>query len=136
MGFSGDWLDTGFVLYYCAEHMPVRAHLGEFEQIALLAVLRLGQNAYGVPVRREIETRTGRSVTVGALYRTLDRMEAKGYVASWFSDPVPERGGRSKRYFRVEPLGIRALNVSHRDLMAMWEGVDLGAASKKAPHAS
>lgn len=116
--------------------MPPREHLGEFEQIALLAVIRLGQNAYGVPVRREIEKRTGRSVTVGALYRTLDRLEEKGYVTSWFGDPVPERGGRSKRYFRVEPLGIRALNVSHRDLMAMWEGVDLSAVSKKASHVS
>jgi DNA-binding PadR family transcriptional regulator len=116
--------------------MPPREHLGEFEQIVLLAVLRLGQNAYGVPVRHEIENRTGRSVTVGALYRTLDRLEEKGYVTSWFGDPVPERGGRSKRYFRVGPLGIRALNVSHRDLVAMWEGVDLRAASKKASHAS
>ncbi len=115
---------------------PLREHLGEFEQIALLAVLRLGQNAYGVPVRREIESRTGRSVTVGALYRTLDRLEEKGYVTSWFSDPVPERGGRSKRYFRVEPLGIRALDVSHRELMAMWDGVDLKVASRKPSHAS
>ena len=123
-------------MFYYAEHMSLREHLGEFEQIALLAVLRLGQNSYGVPVRREIENRTGRTVTVGALYRTLDRLEKKGYVTSWFSDPVPERGGRSKRYFRVEPLGIRALNVSHRDLMAMWEGVDLRPSSKKASHAS
>ena len=123
-------------MFYSAEHMPPREHLGEFEQIVLLAVLRLGQNAYGVPVRREIENRTGRSVTVGALYRTLDRLEEKGYVTSWFGDPVPERGGRSKRYLRVEPLGIRALNVSHRDLMAMWEGVDLSAASKKVSHVS
>jgi DNA-binding PadR family transcriptional regulator len=112
--------------------MSFRAHLGEFEQIALLAVLRLGSNAYGVPVRREIENRTGRSVTVGALYRTLDRLEEKGYLTSWFSDSVPERGGRSKRYFRVERLGIRALNASRRDLMAMWDGVDLRPASKKA----
>ena len=129
-------MTPNFVLSYYADHMPPREHLGEFEQIALLAVIRLGQNAYGVPVRREIEKRTGRSVTVGALYRTLDRLEEKGYVTSWFGDPVPERGGRSKRYFRVEPLGIRALNVSHRDLMAMWEGVDLSAVSKKASHVS
>jgi PadR family transcriptional regulator PadR len=115
--------------------MPQRDHLGEFEQIVLLAVVRLGKNAYGVPVRREIEQRTRRSLTVGALYRTLDRLEEKGYVSSWLSDPVPERGGRSKRYFRVEPLGIRALNASYRDLMAMWEGVDLRA-SKKVSHAS
>jgi len=105
--------------------MASREHLGEFEHIVLLAILRLAANAYGVPVRQEIEKRTGRSLTVGALYRTLDRLEAKGYVASWFSDPVPERGGRSKRYFRVEPLGVRALRQSRLELAAMWEGVEL-----------
>jgi DNA-binding PadR family transcriptional regulator len=105
--------------------MAAREHLGEFEQIVLLAVLRLAENAYGVPVRQEIEKRTQRSLTVGALYRTLDRLEDKGYVASWFSDPVPERGGRSKRYFRVEPLGIRALLQSRQELAAMWDGVEL-----------
>jgi len=105
--------------------MASREHLGEFEQIVLLAVLRLGENAYGVPVRQDIEKRTGRSLTVGALYRTLDRLEDKGYVASWFSDPVPERGGRSKRYFRVEPLGVRALHQTREELKAMWDGVKL-----------
>ena len=101
-----------------------RDHLGEFEQIVLLAVLRLGDGAYGVPVRRDIDRRTGRSLTVGALYRTLDRLEAKGYVSSWFSDPTPERGGRSKRYFKVQPLGMRALRDSRQALAAMWEGLD------------
>ena len=101
-----------------------RDRLGEFEQIVLLAVLRLGDGAYGVPVRREIEKRTGRSLTVGALYRTLDRLEAKGYVSSRFSDPTPERGGRSKRYFNVQPLGMRALRESRQALAAMWEGLD------------
>jgi len=105
--------------------MSSREHLGEFEQIVLLAVLRLGSDAYGVPIRREIEKRTHRSLTVGALYRTLDRLEGKGYVASWFSDPVPERGGRSKRYFRLEPLAVRALRQSQEELAAMWEGVKL-----------
>jgi PadR family transcriptional regulator PadR len=99
-------------------------HLGEFEQIVLLAVLRLGDDAYGVPIRREIEKRTRRSLTVGALYRTFDRLEEKGYVTSWFSDPIPERGGRSKRYFKVEPLGMRALRDSREALTAMWEGLD------------
>ena len=111
--------------------MPAREHLGEFEQIVLLAVLRLGDHAYGVPVRREIEKRTGRSLTVGALYRTFDRLEKKGYVTSWFSDPVPERGGRSKRYFKVEPLGMRALRESREALTAMWEGLD-----RKVSHGS
>jgi PadR family transcriptional regulator PadR len=101
-----------------------REHLGEFEQIVLLAVLRLGDDAYGVPIRLEIERRTGRSLTVGALYRTLDRLEAKGYVASQFSDPTPERGGRSKRYFRVRPVALGMLRASRDALAAMWEGLE------------
>ena len=113
----------------------MREHLGEFELIVLLALVRLGEDAYGVPVRREIEKRTRREVTVGALYRTLDRLEAKGYVSSWFSDPVPERGGRSKRYFRIGKLGIKALQQSERELSAMWEGIVLERAVTKVRHA-
>ena len=104
--------------------MARREHLGEFEQIVLLAILRLGEDAYGVPIRLEIEQRTGRALTVGALYRTLDRLEAKGYVISKFSDPTPERGGRSKRFFSVRPLGLRTLRASRDALAAMWEGVE------------
>ncbi len=104
--------------------MAAREHLGELEQIVLLAVLRLGDDAYGVPIRVEIEQRTGRSLTVGALYRTLDRLEDKGLVTSWFGDPTPERGGRSKRYFKVRPLGLRALRASRDALAAMWEGLE------------
>jgi PadR family transcriptional regulator, regulatory protein PadR len=104
--------------------MAGREHLGEFEQIVLLAILRLGDEAYGVPIKQDIEQRTGRSLTVGALYRTLDRLEEKNYVASAFSDPTPERGGRSKRYFRVKPLGLRTLRASREALTAMWEGLD------------
>jgi PadR family transcriptional regulator PadR len=109
----------------------MREHLGEFEQIVLLAILRLGDDAYGVPIRREIEERAVRSLTVGALYRTLDRLEDKGYITSWFSDPTPERGGRSKRYFRLKPSGVRALADTREALDAMWNGVDL----KKVKHA-
>jgi DNA-binding PadR family transcriptional regulator len=105
--------------------MAGREHLGELEHIVMLAVLRLGEGAYGVPIRLEIERRTARSLTVGALYRTLDRLEAKGYVTSWFGDPTPERGGRSRRYFRARPPGIRALRASREALAAMWEGVEL-----------
>ena len=104
--------------------MAQREHLGEFEQIVLLAVLRLGENAYGVPIRADIESRTGRSLTVGALYRTLDRLEAKGYLTSSFGDPSPERGGRSRRYFRVKPSGLRTLRASRDALAAMWDGLD------------
>jgi PadR family transcriptional regulator PadR len=105
--------------------MSSREYLGEFEQIVLLALLRLGKTAYGVPVRREIEQRTQRSVSVGALYSTLDRLEAKGYVASWFADPTAERGGRSKRFFRVEPLGVKAVKRSQKAMATMLEGLDL-----------
>jgi DNA-binding PadR family transcriptional regulator len=104
--------------------MPRREHLGEFEQIVLLAILRLGDNGYGVPIRREIEKRTRRSLTVGSLYSTLERLEQKGYITSWFGDPTPERGGRSKRYFKVKPLGLRALRESREALAAMWEGLE------------
>lgn len=105
--------------------MPSREYLGEFEQIVLLALLRLGKDAYGVPVRQDIETRTKRSVSIGALYRTLDRLEAKGLVTSWTGDPTPERGGRAKRYFRVEPLGLQALKRTRDALATMWDGLDL-----------
>ena len=104
--------------------MARREHLGEFEQIVLLAILRLGDEAYGVPIRQEIERRTGRALTVGALYRTLDRLEDKGLVSSAFSDPRPERGGRSKRYFEVRAPGLRSLRASREALAAMWEGLD------------
>ena len=98
--------------------------MGELEQIVLLAVLRLGDDAYGVPIGVEIQQRTGRSLTVGALYRTLDRLEAKGYVTSSFGDPTPERGGRAKRYFKARPGAIRALRTSRDALAAMWDGLE------------
>jgi DNA-binding PadR family transcriptional regulator len=89
--------------------------------------MRTSPDAYGVPIRLEIEERTGRSLTVGALYRTLDRLEQKGYVSSWLGDPTPERGGRSKRYFTVRPAGLRALRASRDALAAMWDGLEPGA---------
>jgi DNA-binding PadR family transcriptional regulator len=104
---------------------PSRDSLGEFEQIVILALLRLGDNAYGVPVRKEIENRTQRSVSVGALYSTLDRLEEKGLIRSRFSDGRPERGGRSRRYFKVQPTGLRALERTRVALASMWEGLDL-----------
>ena len=104
-------------------------YLGEFEQIVLLAVLRLGDDAYGVPIGREIEQRAGRRVTVGALYATLDRLEAKALIHSWFADPTPQRGGRSKRYFQLLPKGVQALADSREMFNRMWRGVRLKRAS-------
>ena len=77
-----------------------------------------------MPIRLEIERRTGRALTVGALYRTLDRLEEKGYVTSWFSEPTAMRGGRSKRYFKVRPVGLRTLRASRDALAAMWDGLE------------
>ena len=105
--------------------MSGRDYLGEFEHIVLLAVLRLGDRAYGVTVRREIEARTKREVSIGAIYATLDRLEAKGYVQSRSGDPTPERGGRSKRFFRVTAQGVSAVNRTHSALRSLTEGLDL-----------
>jgi PadR family transcriptional regulator, regulatory protein PadR len=98
-------------------------YLGEFEQVVLLAVLRLGKGTYGVPMRREIEERTGRRVSVGALYSTLDRLESKGYLHSWFGEATAKRGGRSKRHFEVLAAGSEALVRSKNMLDRMWHGV-------------
>jgi PadR family transcriptional regulator PadR len=92
--------------------MPREPRAGEFEQLILLAILRLGENAYGMTVRREIEDRTERRTALGAVYTTLDRLEKKGYVSSWAGSPTPERGGRSKRFFKVQALGKAALRNS------------------------
>jgi len=103
-----------------------RKGLGEFEQLLLLAVLRLGEAAYGVTMRREIEERTGRAVTLGAIYPTMDRLEAKGYVTSAMGDPIKQRGGRSRRYFHLEPAGIEALERARREFNSMWDGFEHG----------
>jgi PadR family transcriptional regulator, regulatory protein PadR len=105
--------------------MPGRDYLGEFEHIIVLALLRLEDRAYGVTVRQEIELRTNREVSIGAVYATLDRLETKGYVKSRVGDPTPERGGRSKRFFRVTPKGAAAVNRTQRALKNMTEGLDL-----------
>jgi DNA-binding PadR family transcriptional regulator len=99
-------------------------YLGEFEQIALLAILRLGEDAYAIPVREEIEARTGRAVARGALYTALERLEAKGCLRSRMSQPLPERGGRSRRYYTVTSPGRAALRASRDALIALWKGVE------------
>lgn len=98
--------------------------LGEFEHLILLAVMRLEPTAYGVNIKQEIEERTGRKVTLGAIYPTLDRLEGKGYVSSKFSEPTAERGGRAKRYFRLEPAGIEAINRAREMLLSLWSGFE------------
>jgi PadR family transcriptional regulator PadR len=102
-----------------------RDYLGEFEHIIVLALLRLEDRAYGVTVRQEIQVRTNREVSIGAVYATLDRLQGKGYVNSFLGNPTPERGGRSKRFFRVTAKGVAAVNRTQRALQRMTEGLDL-----------
>lgn len=104
--------------------MTRRDYLGDFEQVVLLAVMRLGPEAYGVSIKREIEERTGRTVSLGAIYPTMDRLEAKGFVISRVGQPTPERGGRAKRHFRINAAGRRALRRSHEMLAALWDGFE------------
>lgn len=111
--------------FYIVYLMPQRDYLGEFEHIVLLGLLRLEDRAYGVTIRQEIEARTGREVSIGAIYATLDRLETKGFVTSKFGEPTPERGGRSKRFFRATPKGIAAVNRTHRAISKMTEGLRL-----------
>jgi DNA-binding PadR family transcriptional regulator len=96
----------------------------EFEQLVLLAVLRLGDGAYAVPIRDEIATRAGRAPARGAVYATLERLEDKGYLASWLGEPLAERGGRPRRYYRVRPAAARALEESWAALQRMWQGLE------------
>lgn len=104
--------------------MPRSSFLGDFEHLVLLALLRLGDDAYGTTIRRELEARTRRSVSVGALYTALTRLEQKGFVRSRLADPTPERGGRAKRYFVITAAGRGALEHSRALLHAMWDGIE------------
>ena len=99
-------------------------YLGELEQIVLLAVLRLGDEAYAVPILEQIEAQTGRKVARGALYTALDRLETKGCLRSRVGDPLPERGGRARRYFTVTPAAVRSLKASRQALMRLWKGLE------------
>jgi DNA-binding PadR family transcriptional regulator len=101
--------------------------LGELEQVVLLAVARLRQEGYGVSIRREISRSTGRDVTVGSVYATLDRLESKGLVRSWEGESTPRRGGRARRHFAIQPRGVEALRAARGMMERLWEGVDFEA---------
>jgi PadR family transcriptional regulator PadR len=103
--------------------MSDREGLGEFEHIIILALLRLGDDAYGMRVRQEIEQRAGRETSIGAVYSTLDRLETKGLVESFTGEATAERGGRAKRIFKATSKGIHALERSQQALINMMEGL-------------
>jgi PadR family transcriptional regulator, regulatory protein PadR len=104
--------------------MPTDLYLGELEQIVLLAVLRLGDEAYAVPILAQIDAQTGRKVARGALYTALERLETKGCLRSRVGEPLAERGGRARRYFTVTPAAVRALKESKLALMRLWNGLE------------
>ncbi len=100
--------------------MAKRDHLGSFELMVILALIRLGEDAYGVPISREIEGRSGREVALGSVYATLERLEEKDLVSSELGEPTPERGGRAKRYFRITAKGLREVRATRRALKRLW----------------
>jgi PadR family transcriptional regulator, regulatory protein PadR len=105
--------------------MPKGDSLGEFEQLVMLAVLRLREEAYGMTVRREIEERTGRECTIGAVYATLDRLEQKGLVRSRETAATLDRGGRPRRTYQVTAAGEKSLQETRKALASMMEGLKL-----------
>ena len=99
-------------------------HIGELEQMVLLAIVRLGPDAYGMAVLRELEERADRVVSRGALYLVLERMVQKGYLSARLGEPTPGRGGRAKRFFGLTEAGKAALRTSGRSLLALWDGME------------
>ena len=97
--------------------------LGDFEQLVLLGVLRLDDGAYGAAIRREIHERSGRDVSINAVYTTLDRLESKGFLKSWVGEPTAERGGRGKKFYALRPAGVSALRHAYHAFTAMTDGL-------------
>jgi DNA-binding PadR family transcriptional regulator len=100
-----------------------RESLGHFELLVLLALLRHGDEAYGVPIARSIEQSTGKRVVLASVYNTLERLEEKGLVQSTVGEPTPERGGRAKRYFAITPAGLREVRAAKKALTVLWRGI-------------
>ncbi len=101
-----------------------RPVLGDFEQLVLLGVLRLDDDAYGAAIRQEIHARSGRDVSINAVYTTLDRLEGKGFLRSWTGDPTPQRGGRRRKFYALTPDGVAALRQAYRAFTAMAAGLE------------
>jgi PadR family transcriptional regulator PadR len=102
------------------EKMPERSYLGEYELMVILTVIHLGDEAYGVPICRELEKHRGRDVSVGSVYAALERLERKGLISSSLGDPTPERGGKAKRYFRATKEGLREAQETRQVLTRLW----------------
>ena len=101
-----------------------KSALGDFEQLVLLGVLRLGEEAYGAAIRQEIHARSGRDVSINAVYTTLDRLEAKGLLRSWIGPPTAQRGGRRRKFYALRPAGVAAMRDAYQAFRAMADGLE------------
>jgi PadR family transcriptional regulator, regulatory protein PadR len=117
------WYLQSAIFFTILEEMKKRDYLGNFELIVMLAVLRLQEDAYGVPICREIEERMGREVALASVYATLERLESKGLVSSELGEPTRERGGRAKRYFQVTSKGLREVRQTRQAFMKLWKRI-------------
>lgn len=106
------------------------APLGDFEQLVLMGVLRLGEDAYGAAIRQEIHARSGRDVSINAVYTTLDRLEKKGLLHSWTGEPTAQRGGRRRKFYGLKPAGQAAIRQAYHALQSMAEGIEAQLRSK------
>jgi DNA-binding PadR family transcriptional regulator len=100
-----------------------REYLGNFELMVLLTLIRLGDNAYGVPISKELEGQCGRDIAVGSVYAALERLEHKGFVSARLGEATAERGGRARRYFHVTASGLREVRETQRTLTKLWQGL-------------
>jgi DNA-binding PadR family transcriptional regulator len=98
--------------------------VGDFEQLVLLGVLQLGGDAYGAAIRQEIHTRSGRDVSINAVYTTLDRLEQKGLLRSWTGEPTAQRGGRRRKFYELRPAGLAAIRHAYQTVRAMAAGLE------------
>src|SRR3954467_12764519 len=104
--------------------------LGDFEQLVLMGVLRLGSDAYGAAIRQEIHARSARNVSINAVYTTLERLESKGLLRSWVGEPTAQRGGRARKFYALRPAGEAALQQAYRAIVAMGHGFEARLGTK------
>ena len=109
--------------FIIVKEMSKVVYLSNAEMMVILALLRLGDDGYGVPISRELERRSGRHVAIASVYATLERLEKKGIVISRLGEPTSERGGRAKKYFSVTGKGVRAVRETQRSLQKLWNGL-------------
>src|SRR5215207_8956800 len=109
---------------------PPSSPLGDFEQLVLMGVLRLGDGAYGAAIRQEIHARSGRDVSINAVYTTLDRLETKGLLQSSIGEPTAQRGGRRRKFYALRPAGIAAMRQAYHAFRSMADGLEERLGSK------